>query len=180
VPEDVLEVRLMDAQNLDFPSNTFTHVYMNFGLAFVPDADRGAAEIYRTLVPGGTAFVSSWEHMGYLPLLSTACKTVRPNGDPLRPPISEEWRTEKKLVDTFVAGGFAREKIKILRKRTFMGGESVDALVESSLIPFSMALEGWSDAEKVELKECIKSNMSEEEKRTVRLDMDAMIAVAEK
>jgi ubiquinone/menaquinone biosynthesis C-methylase UbiE len=54
------EVRVMDAEHLEFPGSTFTVVLCAFGLFFLPDAERAVAEIRRVLVPGGVVGVSTW------------------------------------------------------------------------------------------------------------------------
>lgn len=127
LPGSVLETGVMDAQDISFPDNTFTHSYMNFGIFFLPDGARGAAEIHRTLRPGGTAFVSSWEHLGYVSHIRAAQKAVRPNDELFQLPFPEEWCKEEKLRETLVAGGFAPEKIKILRTKSAMQGENVQS-----------------------------------------------------
>ena len=42
------------------PTESITHSYMNFGLFFCTDPVKAAGHIYRSLAPGGTAFVTSW------------------------------------------------------------------------------------------------------------------------
>ena len=54
------DVRVMDAEHLEFPASTFTVVLCAFGVFFLPDAARAVAEIRRVLVPGGVVGVSTW------------------------------------------------------------------------------------------------------------------------
>ena len=54
------EVRVMDAEHLEFPASTFTIVLCAFGLFFLPDAERAVAEFRRVLAPAGVVGVSTW------------------------------------------------------------------------------------------------------------------------
>jgi ubiquinone/menaquinone biosynthesis C-methylase UbiE len=60
-----IERGTMNAQGLAFPDGIFIHSYMNFGIFFLPDAEKGAAQIHRTLKPGGFAVVTVWAKMGF-------------------------------------------------------------------------------------------------------------------
>jgi hypothetical protein len=50
----------------------FTHIYMTPSLFFVSHAEKAAAEIHRTLMPNGTAFITTRVLLGYVPLLQPA------------------------------------------------------------------------------------------------------------
>jgi len=50
-----VELRLMDAQEMDFPTRTFDSVVTSFVFCSVPDAIRGLREAHRVLKPGGKA-----------------------------------------------------------------------------------------------------------------------------
>lgn len=54
-------VRVMDAEQLDFPDAAFDRVLCGFGLMFFPHQDRALAEFRRVLKPGGRAGVSTWQ-----------------------------------------------------------------------------------------------------------------------
>ncbi|KAJ0417372.1 S-adenosyl-L-methionine-dependent methyltransferase [Aspergillus carlsbadensis] len=183
VPDGVLQTAVMDAQSLSFADNTFTHSYMNFGIFFLPDAARGAAEIYRTLKPGGAAFISTWQSLGYLDLLRASQRIVRPQDSEeelFRPMYSEVWFTEEKLRGTLVAGGFPKERITVYTKGTKLVGDDIQGLVETMLLPFGKKMEGWSGEERVRLKEVIVEGLSVEDRETCSVDMVAFVAVAMK
>lgn len=54
-------VRVMDAEQLDFPDATFDRVLCGFGLMFFPHLDKALAEFQRVLRPGGRIGVSTWQ-----------------------------------------------------------------------------------------------------------------------
>ena len=55
-----VDLRVMDAEHLDFPDARFDVVTAAFALFFLPDPARAAAEFRRVLRPGGVLGVSTW------------------------------------------------------------------------------------------------------------------------
>lgn len=55
-----VEIRLMDAEHLDFPDATFDVILCGFALFFFPQLERALAEFRRVLKPGGRIAVSTW------------------------------------------------------------------------------------------------------------------------
>jgi ubiquinone/menaquinone biosynthesis C-methylase UbiE len=54
------DMRVMDAENLEFPDARFDVLTGAFMLFFLPDPARAAAEFHRVLRPGGIVAVSTW------------------------------------------------------------------------------------------------------------------------
>ena len=54
------EVRLMDAEQLEFADETFDHVLCGFALAFFPQVERALSEFSRVLKSRGRVTVSTW------------------------------------------------------------------------------------------------------------------------
>jgi len=75
--------RLADGQALPFPDESFDAAFSMFGLMFFPERDRGFAELYRTLRPGGVAVVSSWAPVDQSPLMQLMFGALRA-ADPSR------------------------------------------------------------------------------------------------
>jgi ubiquinone/menaquinone biosynthesis C-methylase UbiE len=61
--------QVADGQALPFADQSFDVAFSMFGLMFFPDRERGFAELYRTLKPGGVAVVSSWAPVEQSPLM---------------------------------------------------------------------------------------------------------------
>jgi ubiquinone/menaquinone biosynthesis C-methylase UbiE len=53
-------IRVMDAEQLDFPDAAFGRVLCGFGVMFFPNLDRALGEFRRVLKPGGRLGVSTW------------------------------------------------------------------------------------------------------------------------
>ena len=51
---------VMDAEDLSFADDSFDVAFCAFGIFFLPDPDRAAAEFARVLKPDGTIWLSSW------------------------------------------------------------------------------------------------------------------------
>ncbi|HMJ26019.1 MAG TPA: class I SAM-dependent methyltransferase [Pyrinomonadaceae bacterium] len=59
------EFRVADAENLDFPANSFDLVYSHGVLHHTPDTARAVAEIHRVLKPGGRTVVMLYHRGSY-------------------------------------------------------------------------------------------------------------------
>jgi ubiquinone/menaquinone biosynthesis C-methylase UbiE len=59
-----VQSEVMDAQELKYPDDKFTHSFTNFALMAIPDPAKAAKQIYRTLKPGGTAALTTWKQLG--------------------------------------------------------------------------------------------------------------------
>lgn len=55
-----IELRCMDAEELDFPEATFDAVFCGFALFFLPNVPKALSEFKRVLKPGGTLAISTW------------------------------------------------------------------------------------------------------------------------
>ncbi|KAI0741771.1 S-adenosyl-L-methionine-dependent methyltransferase [Daedaleopsis nitida] len=79
--------KVVDAQNMDLPSNYFTHVLTSFALVGVSKPRTCLAETFRVLRPRGTAGFTIWKFVGWYPLAVAALASIP--GAPTIPAFNE-------------------------------------------------------------------------------------------
>ncbi|KIW29728.1 uncharacterized protein PV07_05517 [Cladophialophora immunda] len=146
-----VDIAVMDSQELAFPDGSFDLSITNFGIFFLPDPQRGADQIHRTLKPGGVAVVTAWKERRMMDTIAAAQKVIRPDLKGLSSPWAELWAKEDTLRDVLVKAGFEADNVRIVEQRT-------DAVVDAFLRDPEMvarsypaAVEGWSEEEKARL-----------------------------
>ncbi|KIW98633.1 uncharacterized protein Z519_00294 [Cladophialophora bantiana CBS 173.52] len=146
-----VDISVMDSQDLTFPDGSFHLSITNFGIFFLPDPQKGADQIYRTLKVGGTAVVTAWKERRMMDTVAIAQKTIRPDLKSLHSPWAELWSKEETLRNVLVNAGFKAENVRIVEKRT----DSVVApfLRDPEMVArsYPAAVEGWSEEEKGKL-----------------------------
>ncbi|OJJ01855.1 hypothetical protein ASPVEDRAFT_41428 [Aspergillus versicolor CBS 583.65] len=176
-----LTICVMDAEDLTYPDNTFTHSYTNLGFPFFPQAEKAAAHVYRTLKVGGTAFISTWSKLGYLRPVQEAQLRVRPDSKPWEIPMPEEWLTREKLIEVLERGGFHSENIQIQERTVGYKGKDLDDLIDIMKASFEgHVTNGWTDDDKEKWVRELRNSLSEDERETARIEMLAWVAVAQK
>jgi hypothetical protein len=74
---------------------------------------RATEEIWRSLKPGGVAFVTLWEKLGFLEILDEPQRTVWPDVEPWKGVFTKVWLPEQKLRGVVESGWFAADRVKI-------------------------------------------------------------------
>ncbi len=84
----------MEAQNLEFPDNSFDALTCGFALFFFPYMSKALAEMRRVLVPGGKLGLSLWGKGAIVPQWPILGETIEKYG--LRPAVPNPiaWRPE--------------------------------------------------------------------------------------
>lgn len=96
------EFREGDAEQLDFPTESFDVVISVFGAMFAPRPDRVAAELLRVCRPGGTIAMGNWTASGFVgKQFALTAKHVPP---PLGIPAPIMWGEEDVVRHRFAAG----------------------------------------------------------------------------
>jgi ubiquinone/menaquinone biosynthesis C-methylase UbiE len=177
---NTVNAKVMDAGDLSaIPSESITHSITNFGLFAVPDAVKGAAEIKRTLKPGGYAIITTWKVASSLELIWRVQKAIRPDL-PLFEPVSRDWLHEWKIRGVVLDGGFKESNVKIVPIETWWEG-GTDELVTVMSGPFWDVVKAeWTDKEQERWPEEVRNQLTEEERRDGRLRMVAWVCVAKK
>jgi ubiquinone/menaquinone biosynthesis C-methylase UbiE len=91
--------QVADALDLPFADASFDVVLSTFGVMFVPDPDRAAAEMLRVLKPGGRIGLANWTPEGFIGQLFKVVGSFVPPPPGLRSPL--EWGTEARLTNLF-------------------------------------------------------------------------------
>ena len=102
-----IEVREADAENLPFDEGSFDAVVSTFGVMFVPDPPRAAAELLRVTRPGGRIGLANWTPAGFIgQMFKIVGKHVPPPAG-IRSPL--EWGTEARLSELFEGASVAAQ-----------------------------------------------------------------------
>ncbi|KIW13371.1 hypothetical protein PV08_08559 [Exophiala spinifera] len=166
-----VDASVMDSQALTFPDGLFDLSVTNFGIFFLPEPQRGADHIYRTLKPGGTAVVTSWKER----------RLIRPDSKPLGAPWEEEWSKEETLRSVLEKAGFEARKIQIVERRTDAVYEPFMRDVHLVAKAYGAAVKDWPDEDKERLgPEMLKILQAREDGPAEGLCHVAYIAIAKK
>jgi SAM-dependent methyltransferase len=103
-----LEIRAADAEDLPFDNGAFDAVLSTFGVMFVPDPQRAAAELVRVCRPGGRIGLANWTPTGFVGQMFKIVGRHVPPPPGLRSPL--EWGTEARLTELF--DGVARLEVQ--------------------------------------------------------------------
>ena len=101
-------VNVMDAEELTFPDASFDCVTCGFGIMFLPDQDRGLAQMRRVLKPGGCLALSTWR--------VTQGDALHPvlNAIGIPPSRNPGWITEPDILEALIRrNGFTGISVKI-------------------------------------------------------------------
>ncbi|KAH7027899.1 S-adenosyl-L-methionine-dependent methyltransferase [Microdochium trichocladiopsis] len=113
-PSTAWETQQMDASNLTFADETFTHSFMSLVIFVLSNNGVDAMKhVYRTLKPGGTAIVNYWSDLPNLPALRAAAEATRPSGTPRILDMMGDWFGPDKLRKTMEEAGFSPEKVSV-------------------------------------------------------------------
>lgn len=165
--EGRVEAAVMDACALGFEEGTFDISVTNFGIALFPDALKGACEVFRTLKAGGTAVVTTFKCVGWLPLLHEVQKAVRPPGSELFSMGGmAEWERKEKMVGFLVEGGFEFGGIMVEEGESVMwadgGAEGMVGMMDENFEPMT---KDWEESEKKEVPNALLKILKEQKER---------------
>ncbi len=106
-----VELREMDAEQLDFPEASFDAALCRWGLMFLPDLSAALDNLYRLLRPDGRMVAAVWSEPAKVPMLRLAGEVVRQYIDlPAPPPGAPDIFSlagPDALQNAYVASGFA-------------------------------------------------------------------------
>ncbi|KFZ11558.1 hypothetical protein V501_04697 [Pseudogymnoascus sp. VKM F-4519 (FW-2642)] len=144
---DRIHLAVMPAEKLTFPDATFSHSITNLGIFFFADAAQGAREIFRTLKPGGVAFLTVFAAFPHLELVRRAQAAVRPDEPPFSIPVDPAWFETAHIEGLLRSAGF--EDVVIGDTVGHYGAPNADGVADRLLSLFGAVFETWSAEEKV-------------------------------
>jgi len=164
-----VKAQSMDSEKLTFPDDIFDLSVTNFGIFFFPDPVQGAKEIFRTLKPGGMAFVTCWKEICFLQIFNEVQKIVQPAKHMVLQ-MFETWMKKETIEETMRSGGFA--SLEILSKDVMIIQKNMDELV-NILTDHLQEIVGneWIEEEKMQIEAATLKVMTEQRKTFV-VDLD--------
>ncbi|OBT43577.1 hypothetical protein VE00_07022 [Pseudogymnoascus sp. WSF 3629] len=141
-----IHLAVMPAEKLTFPDATFSHSITNLGIFFFADAAQGASEIFRTLQPGGVAFLTVFAAFPHLELVRRAQAAVRPDEAPFSIPVDLAWFETAHIEGLLRSAGFG--DVVIGETVGHYGAPNADGVADRLLLLFGAVSETWSAEEK--------------------------------
>jgi SAM-dependent methyltransferase len=132
-----LETRVADAENLPFADGEFDAVLSTFGVMFVPDPERAAAELIRVCRPGGRIGLANWTPTGFIGRMFKIVGAHVP--PPAGVPSPLLWGTEDRLTELF--GAHAR--VEVTRRHFVFRYRSADAFFDTFKDYYGPTLRAW-------------------------------------
>ncbi|KIW18367.1 hypothetical protein PV08_02655 [Exophiala spinifera] len=174
-------ISVMDSQALTFLDDFFDLSITNFGIFFLPEPQKGADHIYRTLKPGGVAVVTSWKARPLMDTIKAAQRLICPGTKPFGAPWEREWSKEETLRNVLENAGFKGENIQIVEKRTDAVYEPFMRDVHMVAKAYTSMIEEWREEDKEKLgPEMLKILQAREDGLAEGLCLVAYIAIAKK
>jgi SAM-dependent methyltransferase len=150
----------MEAQNLEFPDNSFDALTCAFALFFFPDMRKALAEMHRVLVPGGKLGLTLWGKGAIVPQWPILGETIKEYG--LRPVVPNPiaWRPED-IEALLTSAGFS--DIEIVEERYDLPFREASEVWEFTLSvgPIEVMLEQLSKTKRQEFVNAYLSRIRE-------------------
>ena len=176
-----VETMVADSMNLNrIPDEMFGTSVTNFRIFMLASPIAGAAEVYRTLMYGGAAYITAWKARGWLDLLGRIGRIVRP--DAAQEISNETDITYEMIEDTMVGAGVPQGGIQIHEHREWLKFEDeTDLGVLMGTGKLAMyATQDWDEDQRRRIPEVVKEALSEEEWEMKAIAMDAWVVKAHK
>ncbi|RVX67147.1 hypothetical protein B0A52_08581 [Exophiala mesophila] len=160
IPADNITALALAAENLDeVASDNFDYSFTNFGFLFFKDADKAAKHVYRTLKPGGRAFITSWKDLGYMKAVQQAAVKVRPDRPPPYLPFDLAWLDSAHIKAVFERAGF--QNVVVHDQQSSYAADSVTSLRQLliGMMEGMLKMQGWTDSEVKSLEPELESTI---------------------
>ncbi|KAH9895547.1 S-adenosyl-L-methionine-dependent methyltransferase [Xylariomycetidae sp. FL2044] len=134
----------MDAQKLEFPDETFTHVFLSFGLPIIDDPVAATKEMYRTLKPGGTAITAFWLQVPQGECGGETRRAIWGADAKLAMEPKPQHKDRGYIPNLLVEGGFEADAIQLYEKSAFLAVRDLDEFATAIWSVLGQPLGGWT------------------------------------
>ncbi|KZT60622.1 S-adenosyl-L-methionine-dependent methyltransferase [Calocera cornea HHB12733] len=159
-----VQTLLVDAQDTKLPSSHYTHVITSFAIMFVPKPLAALQEIYRLLVPGGMNGFTTWNYVGWIPLMQRAFSVL-----PGIPPFPKEeqyqdfmgtgrWDIPAYIKGQVEAQGFVDVKIDVVSADSDIPSPELFVKLFGNMF-VGLTTRWFTEEQKAEWEEKIKSTL---------------------
>ncbi|KAF3919085.1 hypothetical protein ABW21_db0204529 [Orbilia brochopaga] len=142
--EPGVQTATMNAQELTFPDNTFSHVICAFGVFFCQDYDVGYSQMYRVAAPGSVTVITSWKTVGWAPVVDYMIQKIRPGQKKFVFPAPPGFEDAEWVKARMEKAGWKDVNVREIQDYTKAIGDIANALLPM----LQEHVEGWTDEEK--------------------------------
>ncbi|KAL4903636.1 hypothetical protein BDW74DRAFT_155877 [Aspergillus multicolor] len=108
--------KAVNAQEMDLPSEHFTHVYTAFAFPMIPDTPAALKECLRVLKPSGVFAATAWKHVPQMSITLASFSSLQPDlplpkASEFVPQLLKGWDSETTVQSQIEAAGFTDVKI---------------------------------------------------------------------
>jgi len=172
---------VMDAQDLKYPDEMFTHIFMNLGIFALPDPLKGTKQIFRTLKPGGITLVTTIRTVGWLPPFQIAQRRIKPDAPVFQGMVAPEWAKPEKIRTLLEEGGFNPESIEVRHTGVDMGMVQFASSQEGvAKMARDMIVKGWTIDETAQFDKALQEELKAEADSNVHRELSIWIGIATK
>jgi ubiquinone/menaquinone biosynthesis C-methylase UbiE len=132
-----IATQFADAENLPFDDAFFDAALSTFGVMFVPNPDRAAAEMLRVVRPGGRVGLANWTPEGFVGQMFKIVGAHVP--PPAGVPSPLQWGTDDRLYELFGA----ERGLTVTRKHFVFRYASTTAWFETFITYYGPTLKAW-------------------------------------
>ena len=132
-----LHTQFADAENLPFDDASFDAALSTFGVMFVPNPDRAAAEMRRVVRPGGRIGLANWTPEGFVGQMFKIVGAHVPPPAGVRSPL--QWGTEDRLYELFGS----ERALTVTRKHFVFRYRSAQAWFETFITSYGPTFKAW-------------------------------------
>ncbi|KAM0256822.1 hypothetical protein ACHAQJ_004774 [Trichoderma viride] len=152
------EALVMNADELSFPDETFTHTIGN-AMIFVGPRNNGidaVKEMHRTLKPGGTLILNCFAYVPSVDPVREASRATRSGGKLPAWNSFREWEDPAFIASIVEAGGFKKEAVSVQQREMVVNVGNFDRYMAVTWSMRGMPSDGWSKEDEERWDEAVE------------------------